>query len=141
MEQLVKEYQQILGEDSLASDRFNQAVAARENGYSPFVLEDGGEAVGFFILRQPGEDPSELRFGFVILDPSLRGKGYGKKMLALGIRHAFQDWGAKKVTLGVFANNPGAYHCYKALGFRETGSTSTYQIGDEIWDCLELELT
>lgn len=81
-----------------------------------------------------------LHFGFVILDSSFRGKYYGKKMLAFGIRHAFQDCGAKKVTLGVFANNTGAYHCYKSLGFRETGSARAYQTGNETWDCLELEL-
>lgn len=56
-----------LGPYPLTPSRFNQALAARENGYSPFVLEEGGEAVGFFILRQPGENPEELRFGFVIL--------------------------------------------------------------------------
>lgn len=85
-----------LGAYPLTPARFNQSVAARENGYFPFVLDEDGKAVGFFILRQPGEDTDVLRFGFVILDPSFRGKGYGKKMLAFGIRHAFQDCGEKK---------------------------------------------
>lgn len=74
------------------------------------------------------------------MNPCFRGKGYGKKMLSLGISHAFDCCGAKKVTLGVFSNNPGAYHCYKSLGFREIGSTA-YSFGEETWTCLELELT
>ena len=132
----------ILGQYPLTVERFNTTMAARDNAghYFPFVVEDEGKPVGFFILRQPGEDPQQLRFGFVIVNPAIRGKGYGKKMLTLGIRYAFELYGAKKVSLGVFTNNPSAYFCYKALGFRENGGVSDYQIGEERWECLELEL-
>ena len=69
----------MLGPYPLTPARFNQAMAARDNGshYFPFVAEDDSGPVGFFILRQPGEDPAELRFGFVIVNPAIRGKGYG----------------------------------------------------------------
>ena len=97
--------------------------------------------MGFFILRQPGDDPEVLRFGFVILNPAFRGKGYGKRMLRLGMEYAFHRCGAKKVTLGVFANNPGAYHCYKAVGFTENGRTKNYKMGAETWECIEMEMT
>lgn len=132
----------ILGDYPLTAERFNRAMANRDNAghYFPFVVEKDGESVGFFILRQPGEDPQELRFGFVILSPDVRGKGFGKQMLSLGLEYAFRLYGAKKLSLGVFTNNPGAYHCYKAVGFRETGSVSSYKIGEESWECIELEL-
>ena len=132
----------ILGEYPLTAERFNRAMAARDDNdrYFPFVAVDGTGVVGFFILRQPGTDPEELRFGFVIVDPAVRGRGYGKKMLRLGMEYAFHLYGAKKVTLGVFANNPGAYHCYKSVGFAENGSNEDYKIGDEIWKCIEMEL-
>ena len=131
-----------LGDYPLTAARFNETMAARDNAghYFPFVAEENCRLVGFFILRQPGEDPEELRFGFVIVDPALRGKGYGKKMLTLGLRYAFELYRAQKVSLGVFTNNPGAYACYKALGFRENGSVSGYKIGTEAWECMELEL-
>ena len=132
----------MLGPYPLTPARFNQAMAARDNGshYFPFVAEDDSGPVGFFILRQPGEDPEELRFGFVIVNPAIRGKGYGKKMLTLGIRYAFDLYRARRVGLGVFSNNPGAYHCYRAVGFRENGSVETYKIGEETWECIEMEL-
>ena len=132
----------ILGEYPLTPERFNQAMAARDTsaGYFPFVVEDDTGVVGFFILRQPGDDPQELRFGFVIVDSKIRGKGYGKKMLQLGIRYAFRLYGAKKVGLGVFVNNPGALGCYRAVGFRETGACKEYSIAGETWTCLELEM-
>ena len=37
----------------------------------------------------------------------------------LALRHAFEVMHAARVTLGVFDNNPAAYGCYKAVGFRE----------------------
>lgn len=45
------------------------------------------------------------------------------------------------MTLGVFSNNPGAYYCYKSVGFTETGITKEGYIGEEIWTCIELELS
>lgn len=133
----------ILGRYPLTPERFNRTMAARDEstGYFPFVAEGENGPAGFFILRRPGEETEVLRFGFVILDPALRGKGYGKAMLRLGLGYAFDLYGAEKVTLGVFENNPGAYHCYKSLGFREAGRSSTYEIGGEAWNCLELEFT
>ena len=40
-------------------------------------------------------------------------------MLQLGLKYANEIYGAKKVTLGVFENNTAAYHCYKAVGFKD----------------------
>ena len=137
----------VLGVYPLTPAQFNQAIsqaiAARNNGrsYLPLVAERQGEAVGCFILRQSGEEVDQLRFGFVILDPACRGKGCGKEMLRLGIEYAAHTLGAKKVTLGVFSNNPGAYYCYKSVGFTETGITKEGYIGEEIWTCIELELS
>ena len=92
-------------------------------------------------LRQPGESAEELRFGFVIVKPEMRGKGYGKAMLRLGIKYAF-DHGANRVSLGVFENNLSAYHCYKSAGFEDVvpEKPETYNILGEEWKCKELIL-
>lgn len=50
----------------------------------------------------------ELRLGFVIVDDTKRGKGYGKEMLSLAVKYAFEIFKAEKLTIGVFANNPSA---------------------------------
>ena len=49
----------------------------------PFTAFDETGIVGFFTLRNPDESLDELRFGFVIVNPHKRGKGYGKAMLRL----------------------------------------------------------
>ncbi len=107
-----------------------------------FTAIDDDEIIGFFTMRRPSENFDELRFGFVIVDPAKRSKGYGKRMLQLGITFAKEIYGAKKVSLGVFENNESAYYCYKAVGFQDVvmKETETYNILGENWKCLELEM-
>lgn len=111
-----------------------------DNFYSMVAFDDEGVA-GHFIMRYVGGDHEVIRFGFVIVDDSRRGKGYGKRMLELGLEYAFKILKAKKVTIGVFENNAPAYHCYKSLGFQEVPQEK-YEIlnykGEE-WRIIELE--
>ena len=112
-----------------------------------FVLANNivveSDLVGFFTMRRPTEGFDELRFGFVVVDPEKRGKGYGKSMLQLGVKFAKEIYGAKKVSLGVFENNKSAYFCYKAVGFQDVvlEETEKYVVLGEEWKCLELEMT
>lgn len=104
----------------------------------PFTAFDEAGTVGFFTLRKPNESPDELCFGFVIVNPDKRGTGCGKAMLRLGLKFAFELYGAKKATLGVFENNPPAYYCYKAVGFNDVDTTETYDVLGEEWKCKEM---
>ncbi len=106
----------------------------------PFTAFDEKEIVGFFTLRCPKESLDELRFGFVIVNPQKRGKGYGKAMLSLGLKFVFEIYGAKKASLGVFENNLPAYYCYKSVGFKDVilETTEKYYVLGEEWNCREL---
>ena len=107
----------------------------------PFTAIDGeGEVVGHIMLRYPDPSKTVIRFGFVIVDDQLRGKGYGKQMLQLAIQESKEEFGAKKITLGVFDNNPSAFHCYESVGFKVIG-TDSYQIDGEKWTGKEMEIT
>ena len=105
-----------------------------------FTAFDENGIVGFFTLRNPGERTDELRIGFVIIDPERRGRGTGKEMLLLGIRYAFDIYGAGRVSLGVFENNEPAYHCYKAAGFRDADpeEAKAYPVMGEVWKAKEM---
>lgn len=125
----------VLGNYPITEKEFNYVKSLM-----PFTAFDESGIVGFFTLRNPGESLNELRFGFVIADPQKRDKGYGKAMIQQGLKYAFQIYGARKASLGVFENNPSAYHCYRAAGFQDiiSGNTETYHVMDEDWKCLEL---
>lgn len=131
-----------LGTFPVSPERMEQAVSGRiaNEKYFPFTAFDEVGVVGFFTLRQPGEDAGELSFGYVIMSPEARGKGYGKQMMRLGIKFAFEFYGASKVTLEVFENNPNAYHCYKAVGFVENGCSTIYNLCGEEWKSIEMEI-
>ena len=132
----------ILGSFPISEERMIEAASARDNSdtYFPFTAFDESGPVGFFTMRIPGESNEEVRFGFVIIDPEIRGKGYGKQMMKLGLTFAFELYGAKKVRLGVFENNEAAYYCYKSAGFKETGEEEMYAIMDTEWKCMEMEI-
>lgn len=118
----------------------NGDCAEPDNFYPMTAFDDSG-IVGHLIMRFTDAEKSTLRFGFVIVDDSRRGMGYGKQMLGLALRFAFDILKVQKVTLGVLENNPGAYHCYKAAGFMDAsmGEPEYYHLMGEDVKCLELE--
>ncbi|MBP5669923.1 MAG: GNAT family N-acetyltransferase, partial [Lachnospiraceae bacterium] len=60
------------------------------------VAFDESGVVGHFILRYIG-DFETIRVGWVIVDDTKRGLGYGKRMLEMGLKYAFDILKAKKV--------------------------------------------
>ena len=47
----------------------------------------------------------------------------------------------RRITIGVLENNPGAYHCYKSVGFRDVPEDEPVYfrlLGEDV-KCLELE--
>ena len=103
----------------------------------PLTAVVGETIVGHILLRFPSKDKSVIRFGFVIVDDSKRGKGYGKQLLRLAIDYAQRELGAQKITLGVFCDNLSAVECYKSVGFCITGEDA-YSIDGEDWKGFEM---
>ena len=103
------------------------------------AIDAAGKVVGHIMLRYPDSSKVVIRFGFVIVDDQLRDKGYGKEMLQLAIQTAKQEYGAERITLGVFDNNPSALLCYESVGFQVTG-TDSYLIDGEEWKGKEMEI-
>lgn len=112
-----------------------------DNFYPMTAFDDSG-VVGHLIMRFTDEKKTTLRFGFVIVDDAKRGMGYGKEMLKLALEFSFDILKVEKVTLGVFDINMPAYHCYKAVGFKEVkmNEEEKFNICGEIWNVLELEI-
>lgn len=119
----------------------NYSECQKKSNFYPFIVEEDGKMVGHFILRNPGEDVTVIKIGFVILDGTVRGKGYGKKLIEEAIAYAKKNLGAKKITLGVFTHNYGAIHCYKSVGFKLVSiEKNAYKYHNENWDFAEMVL-
>ena len=130
------EHYPITGEDL---NNYYHSFAYADNFFQMTALDES-QIVGHLLMRFIDEKHKILRFGFVIVDDTKRGKGYGKKMLQLAIQFAFDIVKAEKITIGVFDNNESAYHCYKTVGFQDIGQVQSYCILGEEWTCKELEL-
>ena len=119
----------------------NYLECQKTSNFYPFTLEEQGKVIGHLILRNPNGNKDIIRMGFIIVDNSVRGKGYGKELIKLAICYAKEKLGAKEINLGVFTNNEAAFKCYKSVGFKVIGiEKSAYQFYDEQWDCAEMIL-
>ena len=103
-------------------------------------VDEEGKPVGHLIIRYPKEnDDSSVRFGFVIVDPEIRGKGYGRELLQLAIQYVKDNLTATRIDLGVFINNPKARRCYESVGFKEYGA-HIIDTPFGPWDCIDMEM-
>lgn len=111
-----------------------------DNFYPMTAFDETGIA-GHLIMRFTDAEKTVLRFGFVIVDEAKRGRGYGKELIQLSLRYAFEILKADRVTLGVFDNNLPAYRCYKSAGFRDSEKEGAEcMLMGELWKIIELEM-
>ena len=101
---------------------------------SAFVAtDDCGSRIGFFRYSL-NTDSSEGFLASVIVDDKLRGKGYGREMIQLALRYAFEITGAESVQLNVFNENTEAKRCYERIGFVERYvEKDVFTYKDELW--------
>lgn len=94
---------------------------------------DDGCVTGFFCYSVNTDDNIGF-LKFIMVDNAKRGKGYGKEMLRLALRYAFQITGARAVQLNVFPENISAKRCYEKVGFAErTVARNAFPYHDESW--------
>jgi GNAT superfamily N-acetyltransferase len=98
-----------------------------------WIVELDGEHSGSIGLTDEGDGQAMLRW--VVLDPRLRGRGLGRRLIAEVLAFA-EAAGYERVTLETFSDLTAAAHIYRSNGFElqweETGprwgrETITYQ--------------
>lgn len=132
----------IIGIYPLMPENLNHYYEERKNNPDFMVFtacDENNIPVGHMFMKYRDDSHKVLRFGFVIVDAGVRGKGYGKEMLTIAKKYAFDFLHADVITLGVFANNPNALSCYQAAGFQEFGERIKYMIQGEEWEDIEMK--
>ena len=130
--------------DTINNTYFNKnGNCAEPDNFYPMTAFDESGVVGHFIIRYIGGNNKVVRFGWVVVDGSRRGRGLGREMLTLALKFAFEIHGAERVTIGVFENNPRAYKCYTSIGFSEdTAAPEMYaEVEGEKVRVIELAVT
>lgn len=119
----------------------NYHESKKVSNFYPMTLTIDNKIIGHLILRNPDNDLSTIRLGFIIVDNSIRGKGYGKLLILEAIKYAKEVLHAKNINLGVFDQNRLAIYCYKACGFEEVDILKdVYKYKDESWNQIEMVL-
>ena len=121
-------------------NRYYDQFRDKDDHYEMTAFDESG-VLGHLIMRFTDEEKKNLHFGFVIVAPDKRGKGYGKEMLKLAIKYGLEILKAEKITLAVYENNMSAYNCYKAVGFKEveTDKDEYFHVFDEDWKRILME--
>lgn len=83
----------------------------------PTVMLHDGEVVGFGNFYWYREQKSVF-IGNIVLDRTLRGKGFGKRLVSHMIDLAFTKYNLPQVRLHVYNRNLKALLLYQALGFK-----------------------
>lgn len=114
-----------------------------ENEYDgAYVYADENEQpVGFFAYTVNEEDKSGF-LRFIMVDNTLRGKGYGTGMLRELQRFAYEKTGVNSIRLIVFDVNIAARTCYEKAGFTAMESAlDAFSYQDEMWGRCMMEHT
>ncbi len=127
----------------ISGDDLNRNYESKINSerFIPLTAVDElDNVIGHLFIKYPSEtNNSTVRFGYVIINPAMRGCGKCKEMLTLAIDYAKNVLHASLITLGVFTNNENARYCYEAMGFK-VRETMTYSMTIGEWECMEMEL-
>lgn len=123
----------------LMNEEYKQS--SRKMEFHPMTLVEDGKIVGHIVVRIPEEDKTAVRFGFIIVDNNIRGKGYGKKLISEAINYVKENFNVERITLGVFTANESAMKCYESVGFNTVEIYRNFMsFEDENWDCAEMAL-
>ena len=128
----------------LEKDDFFRALAFMHEKYGdcPFVATEADGTVVGFICCSVNAQSNEAMLAFVMIDPALRGKGYGREMIRTAARYCFDTLGADAVQLNVFDANERARKCYESAGFALRSITEdAYRWKDEKWARCNMVMT
>lgn len=106
----------------------------REWGGCGYTLtEDSGLPVGFLVYSINDVENSGFA-SYIVVDSSLRGKGYGTLMLKLLLEYAFSITNVDLLRLNVFNVNERAKRCYEKAGFQKDSFTAeALKYEGEVW--------
>lgn len=115
-------------------------AADEPNEFMMTALDENGQPVGYFLLRNADYEHNSIHIGFIVVDLGKRGKGYGVQMLTLAKQYCFEILGMKRMTLGVYDCNERARKCYEKIGFQAYAEEEAdFEFYGERWKVIEME--
>jgi len=106
------------------------------------VRSDTSETVGHIQLMDINYSVASGVLGRVLIFPDHRGKGFGKAMVGLAVKDAFESLGLNEITLNVFDFNETAIATYKSIGFIDYQlKKGALMFQNETWNIIKMKLS
>lgn len=117
----------------LSEGELRQYLQEHENDREYVYADENDHPVGFFIYTVNKQDKSGF-VRFIMVDNTVRGKGYGTAMLRELQQFAYEKTGVSSLKLIVFDVNITARTCYEKAGFTVIENLpDTFSYRDETW--------
>lgn len=101
---------------------YQSYLASRDkNVRCAICMNDTDKAIGVVYIVNIDPFNRTCGAGIIIGNTEYRGKGLGKKALAMAIKHAFVDLGIQRVEGKIIESNNASRKMAAALGFKEEG--------------------
>jgi ribosomal protein S18 acetylase RimI-like enzyme len=104
----------------LSIESLSKDIEFSDNNSYCLIKSEAITAFGQILTKEKGR----LHFARIIVDPSKRAMGYGKRLCNELLQIADQK-GCHKISLNVYRNNTSALKLYEDLGFREIAEKSS----------------
>ena len=100
-----------------------KVLAWKKVGGVAVVLHESGapSPIGYAEINTMRRCARHYWLGHIVVDPSQRGRGIGRRFVGMLLDHAFGELHADRVSLIVFPENAPAIRCYTSAGFSEVG--------------------
>jgi RimJ/RimL family protein N-acetyltransferase len=104
-----------------------------------FIVADRESNAARGFIQLSGMDLIDRRAELgICLVQQWNGRGIGTQCLQLVISHLRENWGLRKLSLRVRADNAGAIACYRKVGFEECGRLREHVCLGGVWHDLVL---
>ena len=106
------------------------------------VLTNTIEVIGHIQLLNVDYRAATCILGRVLIFSNYRGKGFGRELVNLAVKYAFENLGLREITLNVFDFNTKALALYENIGFIECEQKNGAQeFQNELWKSVKMKLT
>ncbi len=101
--------------ESVMKDKSNRSIT--------FIIEtvSDSESIGFVQLNSMDWISRNCMFGIAITEKNQQGKGFGKEVMRLLFKYAFDNLNLLKIGLEVTAFNENSIYLYEKIGFEKEG--------------------
>lgn len=98
-------------------------IEADDDTRASFIIEAKKDkrAVGEIVINDIDRYNRSGNIRIALFEEQDFGKGYGTQAMRMMVDYGFRELSLHRITLGVYAFNPGAIHVYEKIGFIKEG--------------------